>query len=225
MRDAFINSLRSKQTLFELSLSEEQIDRLDVYYELVRKHNPILHLVSSTAPEEFAVRHVLESLVLARFLPTDMRFADVGPGAGLPSIPCLIIRDDLSAVLVEASAKKSRFLVDAVAELRLSDRAVVENKQFQEVQPVGFSSVMCRALDKFTQKLPRLLKWAKGKGLYFFGGPNLEEALTANGIVAERHLMPLSEQRFLFVSRTVQGEAAESNSPIAALNCGPASPE
>lgn len=225
MRDAFINSLRSKQTLFELSLSEEQIGRLASYYEVVRRHNSILHLVSSTAAEEFAVRHVLESLVLARFLPTDTRFADVGPGSGLPSIPCLIVREDLSAVLVEASAKKSRFLVDAVAELGLSDRTVVGNKQFQEVQPVGFSAVTCRALDKFTQKLPLLLKWAKGKDLYFFGGPNLDEALIRKGIEAERHLMPLSEQRFLFVSRTVQGEAAESNSPIAALNCGPASPE
>lgn len=224
MRNAFITSLRAHEDLFGISLTEQQAEKLAQYFDLVRKHNPILHLVASLDAEEFAVRHVLESLTLAGRLPLDARFADVGPGAGLPSIPCLIFRSDLSAVLIEASAKKSRFLSEAVEELGLSDRASVENKQFQETIPSGFDSVACRALDKFTQKLPRLLKWAKGKDLYFFGGDNLEEALTRNRVAAERQLMPLSEKRFLFVSRAVQDEGTASSSRTAALKEEPASP-
>lgn len=224
MRDAFITSLRNHEGLFGLTLSQGQIDQLARYFELVGQRNPVLHLVGSFDPDDFAVRHVLESLTLAGRLPVNDRFADVGPGAGLPSIPCLIFRADLSAVLIEAGQKKSRFLAEVIAELGLSDRASVENKQFQEARPSGFGAVTCRALDKFTEKFPRLLKWAKGKDLYFFGGPNLEEALKSNRVKAERHLMPLSKQRYLFVCRSFQNEETASRSRTAALNDPPASP-
>lgn len=224
MRNTFITALRKNEGLFGLNLSEEHIEQLARYYEFVRLHNSILHLVASMDAEAFAVRHVLESLTLAIQLPAGECFADVGAGAGLPSIPCLIFREDLSAVLVEAGAKKSRFLSEAVDVLGLSERASVKNKQFQELPPLGFDSVTCRALDKFTLKLPRLLKWAKGKDLYFFGGPNLEEALITNGIRVVRQLMPLSEQRYLFVLRSAQDEGTASRSRTAALNDTPASP-
>ena len=73
---------------FEMAIEEGAT--LADYYELVQANNPLLHLVAPSSPEEFAVRHVLESLALLKFLPERAKFADVGAGAGLPSIPCLI---------------------------------------------------------------------------------------------------------------------------------------
>jgi 16S rRNA (guanine527-N7)-methyltransferase len=187
------------QSAFDLALGTDVIERLADYYALVQEHNAILHLVAPTTAEEFAVRHILESLTLLESLTANARFADVGTGAGLPSIPCLIARDDLSAVLIESKEKKTKFLEQAAEKLGFADRVQIVNRQFDEVEASGFSYVTCRALDKFTEKLPRLLKWAKGRTLLFFGGNNMRDALTKQKVEFNERLMPMSEQRYLFI--------------------------
>jgi 16S rRNA (guanine527-N7)-methyltransferase len=202
MREDFIAAIEKHRSAFGLELTDERIARLADYYALVQKHNDILHLVAPMPAEEFAVRHILESLTLLEYLPKNARFADVGSGAGLPSMPCLLIRDDLKAVLIESKEKKTKFLDEAVAELGISGRTKVVNRQFEETETGNFEFVTCRALDKFTEKLPRLLKWAKKRKLLLFGGNNLRAALEAQEIKFEEKLMPMSEQRFLFIANS-----------------------
>ena len=76
-------------------------------------------------------------------------------------VPCLLVREDLKAVLIESKEKKARFLKTAVETLGLQSRAIVANRQFEEVDPSDCQFVTCRALDKFTEKLPRLVKWSR----------------------------------------------------------------
>jgi 16S rRNA (guanine527-N7)-methyltransferase len=199
VREEFIAAIRSSQSAFDLELNETTIGRLADYYELVQQHNPILHLVGPCTPEEFAIRHILESLTLLKHLTQGARFADVGAGAGLPSIPCLLARDDLSAVLIESKEKKSRFLESAASNLFASGRVEIINRQFEEVNELDSQFITCRALDKFADKLPRLLKWGKGRTMLLFGGNNLRETLEKLRVGFDAVRMPLSEQRFLFV--------------------------
>jgi 16S rRNA (guanine(527)-N(7))-methyltransferase RsmG len=201
MRTEFVAAIRSNQQMFNIELADDTIELLGDYYDLILEHNPILHLVGPCSSEEFATRHILESLTLLEFLPVDARFADIGPGAGLPSIPCLIARHDLKAVLIESKEKKTDFLRIAVAKLGLEERAKVINKQFSEVTRPHVSHVTCRALDKFSERLPRLLKWSGERELLFFGGPALRDEMKKLGLNFQEKLMPLSEQRFLFVVR------------------------
>jgi 16S rRNA (guanine527-N7)-methyltransferase len=105
------------------------------------------------------VRHILESLTLLEFLPRNAKFADVGTGAGLPSIPCLIAREDLRGVLIESKLKKAVFLEEVLSKCALQKRTTIINRQFEEISKPFVSFVTCRALDKFTQKLPKLLRW------------------------------------------------------------------
>lgn len=199
MQDEFITAIKTHQAAFGLSLLDKQIELLSRFYKIVQEHNDILHLVAPMSAEEFAVRHILESLTMLHHLPADARFADIGAGAGLPSIPCLLVRPTLKAVLIESKVRKSNYLIKAVAGLGISDRARIVNQQFEEAGTEQFSVVACRALDKFTQKLPKLLKWSKRRNLLLFGGPALREALVSQKLSFEERLMPMSERRYLFV--------------------------
>lgn len=199
MTSELITAIREHQSAFGVDLSRDALARLEQFYAIIQTNNPPLHLVAPCSAEEFAVRHVLESLTLIEDLPQNARFADVGTGAGLPAIPCLLVREDLSAVLIESKVKKANYLEGALGELGISGRATVVNRQFEEVESERFAAVTCRALDKFTEKLPRLLKWSRGSRRLFFGGPSLGEALAAQSAKFENRLMPMSEQRFLFV--------------------------
>lgn len=199
MRGKFIEAIRSNTALFGVELDHDVIDRLADYYALVQEHNDPLHLVAPCSAEEFATRHILESLTLLEYLPKNAKFADVGAGAGLPSIPCLIARPDLRGLLIESKEKKVKFLTKAAGTLGLRERVVVVNKQFEEADLGATGFVTCRALDRFTQKLPKLIKWSKGRGFLLFGGPSLGEEMCKRGLRMQEKLMPLSERRYLFV--------------------------
>jgi len=202
LRQKFIEALTQNQPNFEISLSAEKINELARYYELVQKHNQVLHLVAPCLPKEFAVRHILESLFLQKFLPEKAKFADIGTGAGLPSIPCLILRGDLRGILIESKLKKADFLKEVLQKCELENRAEILNRQFEELaKPDDIDFVTCRALDKFTQKLPKILKWLRKSKLLLFGGNNLSEELVKHGVKFEQKLIPQSEQRFLFIAQ------------------------
>ena len=80
MREDLLNQSKIQNT-FDLNLPTKKINALADYYELIRKYNAHLHLVAPSTEEEFAVRHILESLTLLEYLPEKASFADVGTGA------------------------------------------------------------------------------------------------------------------------------------------------
>jgi 16S rRNA (guanine527-N7)-methyltransferase len=192
----FEHSLESNQSVFGVDLSPETRAKLSDYYNLLTRWNARLHLVAPCSPEEFATRHVLESLMLLKHLPHDAKIADIGSGAGLPIIPCLIARPDLHATLIESSQKKSVFLREASNQLGIESTVVA--KPFEDIPAPDVSFVTCRALDEFVAKLPAMIRWApRGSKLLLFGGETLRQKL---GEGTEEFKIPLSERRFLFVT-------------------------
>lgn len=196
--DSFEQSLISNMGSFDLDLSAETVTLLGKYYSLLTRWNDRLHLVAPCSAEEFAVRHVLESLLLLKHLPQNVRVADIGPGGGLPIIPCLIARPDLEATLIESSQKKVVFLREASNQLAL--RTTIITRPFEDVPAPPVSFVTCRALDQFMRKLPALINWApRGSTLLLFGGETLGEQLRRANVNFEQLLIPQSEKRYLFL--------------------------
>ena len=76
----------------------------------VRDHEAVIHL------------HYADSLMLADALPQGATLCDVGCGAGFPSLPLAIARDDLSFFAVDSTEKKTRYVAETAALLGLSDR-------------------------------------------------------------------------------------------------------
>ena len=197
--NVFEQSLISNMASFDLDLSPETVTQLAEYYSLLTRWNERLHLVAPCAPEEFAVRHVLESLLLLRYLPADAAVADVGSGGGLPIIPCLIARPDLQATLIESSQRKVVFLREILNRLSLS--ASIVARPFEDVPAPPVSFVTCRALDQFMRKLPALINWApRGSTLLLFGGDTLAQQLRRANINFEPFLIPQSEKRYLYLA-------------------------
>jgi 16S rRNA (guanine527-N7)-methyltransferase len=184
---------------YGIELSTERVQALVNYYALLTRWNERLHLVAPCEPEEFATRHVLESLLLLRFIPTGASVVDIGSGAGLPIIPCLLARPDLSATLIESSQKKSVFLREALNQMGLSEQAQIIPRTFEETHPPEVGYLTCRALDQFMNKIQMLVEWApSGSVLLLFGGEALRQKLDSLRAHYTEFLIPFSERRFIY---------------------------
>jgi 16S rRNA (guanine527-N7)-methyltransferase len=198
--DEFSSALQEHAPRYRVRLTSDEIARLREYYEQVTAWNARLHLVAPCSPQEFATRHVLESLLILAYLPVDAHIVDVGSGAGLPIIPCLIARPDLQATLIEASPKKAIFLREALREANARTRAQVIAERFEKLPATQADALTCRALDRFTELFPKLVEWAEHvSALLLFGGESLREQIEKAALAYESVHIPESERRFLFI--------------------------
>jgi 16S rRNA (guanine527-N7)-methyltransferase len=198
--DEFVKALEAHAPRFGFGADADTVARLRAYYEIVMRWNPRLHLVAPCAPAEFATRHVLESLLAAPHVAEGARAVDVGSGAGLPVIPCLVARPDIRATLVESSRKKAVFLREALAAVGRGAHAEVLAERFERVPPPEADALTCRALERFTEVIPQLLEWSSHvETLLLFGGQSLGAELEKAELTFTSVLVPESERRFLFV--------------------------
>jgi 16S rRNA (guanine527-N7)-methyltransferase len=79
--DRFELAVKANMSVYEVELTAETLALLRTYYSLLIRWNERLHLVAPCSPEEFATRHVLESLMLLKHLPSQAKIADIGPGS------------------------------------------------------------------------------------------------------------------------------------------------
>jgi 16S rRNA (guanine527-N7)-methyltransferase len=196
---AFREALERSAPDYQIQLDADALGRLSTYFSLLNKWNHRLHLVAPCSPQQFATRHVLESLLLIHHLPSGSKVIDVGSGAGLPMVPCLIVRPDLSSTLIEASKKKTVFLKEALKETETRNRANLICERFENTPTLSADFVSCRALDRFRELLPTLITWSpRPVTLLLFGGQSLQTNLDEQQLGYSAERIPNSVQRFLF---------------------------
>lgn len=196
----FADALHASASLYRIALSDHASSRLQAYYAEVLRWNPRLHLVAPCAPPEFATRHVLESLVALPYLNRGASVADVGSGAGLPIIPCLVMRPDMRAALIEASRKKAVFLRHALRAAEADQQAEVVAERFERLPAPEVDIVTCRALDRFSSMLPKLVEWSpKSATLLLFVGESLRRTLAELDLSFVSEQLPGSERRYLCI--------------------------
>ena len=118
-------------------LDPERLGRLEAYARLLYGYDEA-NVIGTRDLSGIVLEHVLDSLSCFLFEPLGAArgFVDVGSGGGLPGIPIKIVEPELKAVLVEATAKKARFLRSAVEGLSL-EGAEVLNARVEEIARVG----------------------------------------------------------------------------------------
>ncbi|WNB76074.1 16S rRNA (guanine(527)-N(7))-methyltransferase RsmG [Methylomonas koyamae] len=142
--DSLITRLNTGLADLALALPEPQVTCLLAFIDLIEKWNKAYNLTAVRDPLEMVSLHILDSLAILPYLHGS-RVADIGTGAGLPGIPLAICRPDCHFTLVDSNSKKTRFVQQAVLELKLKNVEVVHGR-VELLQPAElFSTVLCRA--------------------------------------------------------------------------------
>lgn len=122
------------------------------YLDLLVRWNAAFNLSGIKDPARMVGLHLLDSLSILP-LVHGKRIVDVGTGAGLPGIPLALCLPDTHFVLLDSNGKKTRFLLQAVAQLGLRNVQVVNARaeDFREDAPVDM--ILTRAFATLRQGL------------------------------------------------------------------------
>ncbi|MCQ8104113.1 16S rRNA (guanine(527)-N(7))-methyltransferase RsmG [Methylomonas sp. SURF-2] len=143
MEDCRENLLQGLAAL-GLSVDQGQREALVGFIALIAKWNKAYNLTAVRDPLEMVSLHILDSLAILPHIKTPS-VADIGTGAGLPGIPLAICRPDCRFTLVDSNSKKTRFVRQAVLELKLKNVEVVHGRVELFKPQQLFSTVICRA--------------------------------------------------------------------------------
>ena len=69
-------------------------------------------------------RHIANCIPITTIIPTGVRLADIGSGAGLPGVVIALARPDLKVTLIEPLQRRVEFLNQVIAELELPIKVV-----------------------------------------------------------------------------------------------------
>jgi 16S rRNA (guanine527-N7)-methyltransferase len=193
----------------ELTLAAEQQRRLLAFINLLEKWNRSFNLTSVEGASAMVTHHLLDSLSILPFI-TGQYSLDVGSGAGLPGLPLALVRPESHFVLLDSNGKKTRFMQQAVLELKLPNVSIVKSR-IEEYRPErAFDTVISRAFTSLVEFV-RVSRAACGpqtrllamKGLYpsdeleGLAGTGYSAEITrlnVPGLAAERHLVSLEKQ-------------------------------
>lgn len=114
------------------------------YLSLLEKWNRVFNLTAVRDRGAVVERHLIDSLSVLPHVE-GRRLIDVGSGAGLPGLPLALARPDLYVELIDSNSKKTRFLNQAVLELRIPNVKVVHGRVESYVPDAPFDCVVSRA--------------------------------------------------------------------------------
>lgn len=111
-KQSFISELNRVFAKNKLS-SHLNAERCDKFYRLTERmleENEKYNLTAITDPEKIILGHYADCAVLANVLPKGASVADIGCGAGFPTLPLAILRDDVKITAIDSTAKRVEYV-------------------------------------------------------------------------------------------------------------------
>lgn len=124
------NDFIKKVNELGLEVTDEKLDKLNKYYELLVSFNEKINLTAITLKEEVYLKHFYDSLTLVKIIDFNKynTFCDIGTGAGFPGIVIKIFFPHLKVTLIDALNKRIDFLNVVISELQLKDIETIHSR-------------------------------------------------------------------------------------------------
>ena len=199
-----------------IGFSSYQHEQLLAYLAMIVQWNRVYNLTAIRNPLEMVKNHLLDSMSVIPMMrktlgQSESQILDVGAGAGLPGMVLAIAEPLWTVTMVDAVQKKTAFIQQAIAQLKLKN-AHVEHGRVETLQAPGegYDLITSRAFSsqrQFIGLAGQLLspqgRMAAMKGkLETDPGDDIPEGWTIEhihpldvpGLPAKRHLIMLAKQ-------------------------------
>jgi len=167
-----------------IEVTEEKINKLEKYYEMLIEYNKVMNLTAITEKEEVYLKHFYDSLTIAKIIDLNKEeyLCDIGTGAGFPGIVLKIFYPNLKITLVDSLNKRINFLNEVIKKLKLENITTVHARmeEYSKDNIEKFDVVTARAVAQMHFLLEVAIPMLK-VGKYFIAMKgNLEKEINYN---------------------------------------------
>ena len=146
-----------------LEYSQSLHDKLQIYCDFLIEYNEKVNLTAITDPDEIWVKHFLDSILITKYadIPENSSVIDVGTGAGFPTIPLKLYRNDIKLTLLDSLNKRITFLNELSTKLGIDVETLhsrAEDAAKSELYRESFDIATARAV----AALPVLCEYCMG---------------------------------------------------------------
>lgn len=200
-----------------LELTEKQYNHFVIYSKFLIEYNEKINLTAITDSGEIWVKHFLDSVFPLKFadIPENASLIDVGTGAGFPSVPMAIYRNDLNITMLDSLQKRIDFLQQLAVKTGLSTWNCIHGRAEEIGRDIDFREKFDAATARAVASLPVLCEYCipfvKVGGIFIaLKGPNesssdAESAISELGGIVEKEICYdlCGDERKLIVVRKV----------------------
>jgi 16S rRNA (guanine527-N7)-methyltransferase len=151
-------------------LQGEYKERFEAYRALLLEYNERYNLTTILDEKDMFYKHFLDSVVGEKAFKKGAKVIEIGSGAGFPSIPLKLIREDLSFTLVESVGKKCEFLHAVVDKLGLTNMNIyskrAEDLAREEIHRERYDVATARAVARMNTLSEYCLPFVKKGGVF-----------------------------------------------------------
>ncbi|MDY0074909.1 MAG: 16S rRNA (guanine(527)-N(7))-methyltransferase RsmG [Acholeplasmataceae bacterium] len=165
-----MNFKRDVEANLGIRLSDEQMMQFNTYYEYLIEYNKITNLTRIIDRQEVYYKHFYDSLTLSNVIKCDsiVSIADMGSGAGFPSIPLKIAYPHLKITIIDSLGKRITFLEHLIYLLNLTDVHLIHDRVeiFAKNMQQTYDLVTARALGSLALIVEMGLPMVKVNGFF-----------------------------------------------------------
>jgi 16S rRNA (guanine527-N7)-methyltransferase len=152
------------------------ISKMTKLYDLLLKTNRKVNLTRIQSEEDYWIKHVADSLAIARYFPQlsseELTIADIGCGAGFPSLVLAAAFSNLRITAIDSIGKKTAFVESAARELNLRNLEVITGRSKELNRKADyierFDIVTARAVSDLRTLFKEARKFIKPGGQFIF---------------------------------------------------------
>ena len=195
-----------------VQLSEETLDKLYQFADLVVDTKEFGNLISAKDAGKFLSRHIADSLMpfialsknssLKATAGSDLKWADMGAGAGCPVFPLAIAMPNIQFFAVEPRHMRVNFMQMVKEKLHLDNLTVV-GKRFETSGLANLDFISCRALSTFENDWERAQAGLKKGGTFVTlkSYNNIVHLENDPKVHIQKYELPEEEQVYALVTR------------------------
>ena len=176
-KDEFLKELEK----INITLTENQILKLEKFYELLIIWNEKINLTTILKEEDVYLKHFYDSLTLIKVidLNKELTLLDVGTGAGFPGIVLKIVFPNLKITLLDSMNKRISYLNEIIKELDLKDIDTVctRAEDYALKNREKYDIVVCRAVAHLEILVEITLPLVKVNGYFIAMKSNANEEI------------------------------------------------
>lgn len=198
------NIIKEKAESVGISVSDDLIEKLEIYAKELKEWNEKINLTAITDDEGIAVKHFIDSLMLLKYveIPENSKIIDVGTGAGFPGLVIAAARPGVKVTLLDSTGKKLKVVNDIGEKMGISNYEILnmraeeagQKKEYRE----SFDFATARAVAELRVLSEYCLPFVKQNGYFISMKGALADKEIENALNALKTLSGKIEEKYNF---------------------------